>query len=393
MIVMVSNRAEKGKEIANGAGITEKQENVFLVPSQANEKKYTVIKHHDNFTCNCSDYHYRMKGNKCKHIHALLYWKDFSAQAKHEEPYTELNGASVSCVHCSGLNVVKNGARKNQFTIKQRYKCKDCNKFFVLNQEFARLKADEKSVCLAMDLYFSGLSLKKIALHLKQFHGVKVHFSTVYRWIEKFMALIEKNVAQIKPEKFSYILHTDETKIKTKMDNWLWCWNSMDSETKFLFASTISKTKYVRDARNHFEEVKALCPDKPAYIFTDGLPAYIKGINKTFNKPIMGRPSNRPSFKMKVKHISNVGLRDKKNNNKIERLHGSQKERLKVMRGVNHRKALEKKMEHWRTYYNYVRPHEGLHGKTPAEASGITLTPLRENKWLQLVKGSKLEHY
>lgn len=376
---MESERQLKGREIANLKGITEEQENVFLVPSQATDKKYTVLRHYSHFSCNCLDYFYRKKFGKCKHVYAVLFWKDFKAQATKTEQYSELSGASVSCVYCSSLNVVKNGARVNQFTKKQRFKCKDCNKFFVLNQEFARLKADEKTVTLAMDLYFSGLSLKKICRTLKMFHGLTVHYSTVYRWIERFMKIINDYVAKIQPEKFSQIIHTDETKIKTKKDDWLWCWNSMDTDTKFLLASTISKSRYFKDAKNHFKEVKAICPDKPAYIFTDGLPAYGKGIKKVFN-PTRGRQK----LYFETKHISNVGIRDKKNNNKIERLHGSQKERLKVMRGVNHKKALESKMESWKTYYNFVRPHEGLQGRTPAEASG--LTPLRnQNKWKELI--------
>jgi putative transposase len=37
-------------------------------------------------------------------------------------------------------------------------------------------------------------------------------------------------------------------------------------------------------------------------------------------------------------------------------------------------------------FHNYVRPHEGLNGKTPAEAAGITIEG--SNKWLTLIQNA-----
>lgn len=37
-------------------------------------------------------------------------------------------------------------------------------------------------------------------------------------------------------------------------------------------------------------------------------------------------------------------------------------------------------------YYNYIRPHQGLGGKTPAEKAGIGIKD--ENKWLALIRES-----
>ena len=36
----------------------------------------------------------------------------------------------------------------------------------------------------------------------------------------------------------------------------------------------------------------------------------------------------------------------------------------------------------YQIYHNYVRPHEGLNGRTPAEASGIEVGG--DNKWMTL---------
>lgn len=55
------------------------------------------------------------------------------------------------------------------------------------------------------------------------------------------------------------------------------------------------------------------------------------------------------------------------------------------MRGMKSQETAEELMEGFRTYYNFIRPHMSLDGKTPAEASGIDLE-LGENKWLSLIR-------
>lgn len=40
----------------------------------------------------------------------------------------------------------------------------------------------------------------------------------------------------------------------------------------------------------------------------------------------------------------------------------------------------------YQIYHNYVRPHMGLEGKTPAEIAGIKVE--EENKWLTLIQNA-----
>jgi putative transposase len=39
-----------------------------------------------------------------------------------------------------------------------------------------------------------------------------------------------------------------------------------------------------------------------------------------------------------------------------------------------------------RIYYNFIKPHEALEGKTPSEKAGITIEG--DNKWLTLMRKS-----
>lgn len=84
-----------------------------------------------------------------------------------------------------------------------------------------------------------------------------------------------------------------------------------------------------------------------------------------------------------VQHISNVALESGLNNS-IERMNGSIREREKVMRGI---KSMETPFINGnKIYYNFIRPHESLGGRTPAETAGIGVDG--ENRWMELLKAS-----
>ena len=67
----------------------------------------------------------------------------------------------------------------------------------------------------------------------------------------------------------------------------------------------------------------------------------------------------------------------------MERYHGTFKERSKVMRAI--KKTDSAFIEGQRIYYDYLRPHTALEGKTPAQAAGIELD-LPTNRWEGLIK-------
>jgi putative transposase len=367
------DRELNGKTIIeNGAKINIKQEDVFIVPSQTNQNKYKVIKNCDGWICTCPDNKYRRHevGN-CKHINAVRYWLELRQYWNADGQYIEKENIIPTCVYCNSLKVVKNGKRKTKGITKTRYLCKDCKKTFIANKEFERISVEPKAITLTLDLYFKGLSLRKIQDTLKQFYGVEVHHETVRRWINHYMKQINSYVDKFQPIT-SGVIHTDEMMIKEK-GKYKWLWNSIDHETKFLIASNVSETRFVKDAKNHFEKVKKGCSAKPEQIITDGLQSYRKSFNKVFY-------SNRQD----CQHIRLKDFRTKPNNNIVERLHGSQRERTKVIRGF--KGQAENQMKNWQTYYNFIREHQTLE-KTPAEQSGIKLE-LNHNKWLSLIKKS-----
>ncbi|MCJ7455405.1 hypothetical protein MUP07_01500 [Candidatus Bathyarchaeota archaeon] len=75
----------------------------------------------------------------------------------------------------------------------------------------------------------------------------------------------------------------------------------------------------------------------------------------------------------------------KHNNNKMERLNGEIRDREKVMRGL--KKSETPIISGYQIYHNYIRPHEALDGKTPAEACGIDIKG--DDKWVTLIQNAR----
>ena len=59
-------------------------------------------------------------------------------------------------------------------------------------------------------------------------------------------------------------------------------------------------------------------------------------------------------------------------------------DREKTMRGLKREDTPI--LKGYQIYHNYIREHEGLDGKTPAEACGITIEG--KNKWLTLIQNA-----
>jgi putative transposase len=108
---------------------------------------------------------------------------------------------------------------------------------------------------------------------------------------------------------------------------------------------------------------------QPKTIITDGLPSYAVASNEVFQG---------------TEHIRQIQLKEIVHNNKMERMNGEIRDREKTMRGlkINETSVLKG----YQLIHNYIRPHEGLDGKTPSEACGITIEG--KNKWITLIQNA-----
>ncbi len=347
----------------------------FLVPSQSSDKKYKVT-HIEGWTCECKDFKYRKQ--TCKHIHSIRFWlklRDGVSSNELMELENDIEGTN-SCPNCNSLNIVKNGSRKTNAGIRQRYLCKDCKSRFVLDP-IKYVKGNGKIVTLTMDLYFKGLSLRNITDTIYQFYGLKLHHETIRRWILKFSQKCKEYTDKLKPE-VSKKWHADEMMMKVKKDKkWVWLWNVIDSETRFLLTQSVTKNRKVKDATELFNKAKERADGRPSWLVTDGLQTYRKAFTKAFYK----RKGFRPE------HIRGKKFKDKVNNNIVERMQGSIRDREKVMRALGSVDTASRMMDGWQVYYNFIRPHQALNGLTPSQVAEIDLN-LGRNRWLSLVRKS-----
>ena len=285
------------------------------------------------------------------------------------------NDKPFCCKYCGSENYIKYG-KKNA---KQNYFCKDCKRKFVDNLYFEKLKADPKIICLTLDLYFKGVSLRKICDHLKQFYCLNVVHTTLLKWIRKYIKIMDEYVRQFRPQ-LSDIWNVDETMLSIHGD-WFYLWNVIDDETRFHLASYVSKRRTIEDACMVLRTAKKHSHGtKPEYIITDGLKAYEQAISEEFN-----------TRRKKTVHIGNVSMRGKKegedyfDNNLIERLQGTIKERNKTQRGL--KDEYSPFVRGYQLYYNFIRPHESLLDNTPAEIAEVDLH-LGNRKWENLLMQS-----
>jgi hypothetical protein len=128
--------------------------------------------------------------------------------------------------------------------------------------------------------------------------------------------------------------------------------------------------------RGLFAQGKEITGKKPVRLITDGLPAYHSAWKREFYS----------NMGPKREHIKDITLRGDIHNQPMERMNGEIRDREKTMRGLKYKDSPI--FTGLQVYHNFFREHEGLKGKTPAEASGIQIEG--ENKWQTFIQNATL---
>jgi len=365
----LDGRESRGKAIAQLEGqVTRLGVATYQVKSQSGRGSYLVKSSGKDWTCSCPDQIYREV--KCKHIWACEL--SCAIREKVQAQALTIQPIGLTCVVCGSNVIVKDSLRHNRYGDIQRYLCKSCGKRFSFNLGFERMKARPEVITSAMQLYFTGESLRNVQKFLR-LQGVNVSHVAVYKWINKYVRLMEKYLDQIKPQ-VSDTWRADELYLKVK-GNMKYLFAMMDDETRFWIAQEVTDSKHNYDARRLFSKARDAIGRKPKTLITDGLPSYREAYLKEFYTH---------KLETRTEHVHSIRIQGDKNNNKMERLNGEIRDREKVMRGLKNPETPI--IPGYQIYHNYVRPHEALEGKTPAEACGIKVEG--ENKWLTLIQNA-----
>ncbi len=328
----------------------------WTVRSQSDPSKaYRVSVRRDRWMCECA--YFTDAAAFCIHILAVRFQNDLRASLGAAPA-----PARPACDRCGSGNVVQNGRRHNKSGTLARYLCRTCGRRFTGNDGYRRRRADPEKIALAIDLYFRGLSLRKVADHFRQAYRLKLSPMTVYRWIAHYSALAAEWM-DAQGVRVGERWHVDETVVNVDGQE-RYLWNVMDAQTRFLLATHISRARGMADTRRPLQKAKAATPDRPAEVFTDGMMAYPEAVRKEFGR--FGGSWPTP-------HRRVPSIRARESNNRIERLHGTEKERTKVMRAFDTDGGAAMIAEGFRVHYNMVKPHMALHGQTPGAAAGIAL--------------------
>jgi putative transposase len=259
--------------------------------------------------------------------------------------------------HCQDTDIVKFGTYKGR----QRYFCKACKRKFSDTSALPYQCFPPEQVGTAISLFYRGLSFKKAGEQVAQGYSVPPPSkSTVYRWAVAYTKEALKDIGRPK-------FKTGDTFVADEMLTTIggrkyWIWTVMDIDSRAVLANHISRTRTTRDAEALFRRAKESTTHPPKRIITDGLDAYTDGIERVFG-----------ADSLHTRHVLSKGLTSESNNNLMERLNGTIRERTKVMRGLQDPESARLILDGWALHYNYFRPHESLNGRTPAEEAGVEI--------------------
>ena len=128
-----------------------------------------------------------------------------------------------------------------------------------------------------------------------------------------------------------------------------WIWNVMDAKTRYLLACQVTEERYVKDAQKALQQAKSVTNVRPDAIVTDGLQAYNTAIKAEFYDP---------SAFIQNPHIRLKDFETKPNNNILERLNGTFRERTKVVHSLTAglvRQSLRRGCRHITTISGLIR--------------------------------------
>ncbi len=377
-----TSRDEKAVQILSKVNSVRKiTKNHYVVKSQNSDKEYSVKKLHDIdiWTCECPDFHNRLRtqdDKHCKHIICCIMLKD-NIKTQNRIEKTE---QPRICPKCYSTTIIKSGFRiLKDDTKRQLYKCKQCGYRFNLGESgFSKMSSDPKIISESINLVMSGVSYRNISRHINSVHGIKISYVSVRNWIKKYTQLIKEYVESFCPT-LGDVWSLDEMTLnvknteKTGKGFYDWLWSIIDPKTRFLIATEVSKRREIADARRIIASGKKLIPKYPNYVITDALNSYQEAMRK--------------EFKEMTAHVKTKSIRDGFANRPIERYHNEIRENLKARRGLGNDESAQDFAELLKINHNFVKPHQGLDGRTPAQASGIELG-LGNDKYLDLIKQS-----
>lgn len=270
----------------------------------------------------------------------------------------------ITCKNCGSGAVVKFGTYNGV----QRFYCKSCKRKFKADASSFHMKVPANYVSRAVAEFYAGNSVNDIRETLYQESGYRPSKSIVWKWIIKYTDLAVKHFSDYHP-RVSDVWTADETMVDLDSQHKVWVYNVLDEKTRFLLASRIALARTTHDAEMVMKEAQRRAGKAPSQVLTDDNRSYDDGLELAFGA--------------ETEHVKTRPFKSGDSTQKVERYHGTYKDRVKVMRAFKDVETLIQFNDGWLVYYNYFKTHESLNGKTPAEEAYVTYDV---KNWADLAK-------
>ena len=164
----MNTRKQRAKSMMETKGhCSQLEPNKFTVRSQTNpDNYYTVSKTNNGLVCECMDYLTRK--SDCKHIKIVLEII-MKNKCRRDNVFRIMERSKLElCKYCDSGKIIKKGIRKNKNCNVQIFKCLDCKKKFSSNFGFEKMRYDYHTITGALQMYYSGMSVRDIENHYEQ---------------------------------------------------------------------------------------------------------------------------------------------------------------------------------------------------------------------------------
>lgn len=214
-------------------------------------------------------------------------------------------------------------------------------------------------VTVLYQFFIGKSSTRNISLRLYQLYNIKLSHVTIADWCKKFTPIFDSISFKLIPMMNfnSDEWHADETVVKINGKKH-YVWFIIDSETRFVLGFHLSPFRFSPQDHSLFSHVAHM--GNPSAIVTDRYSAY-----KLPTKCYFPR----------AKHIRVESFKDDVSNNLIESFHNRFKPGAKQSAGF----IANGIISFFVFFFNFICPHQGLNGFTPAKIASSNYISNPEN--------------